>query len=140
MITIVQLLEQIKQDSILSNDLEMEIHRSVKLLSKYIKYSYDYKCYLEKQKSELYKLTRIRMQFYQGEAESYKNEPFDYMCNNAKQLSIYLESDDTLCEQKERISAMEAAIESISTMVDSLKFRNNHLRTILELRLFEAGA
>jgi len=140
MISINDLLNEIKSDYTISNDIEMEIHRSIKLLAKYIKYSYDYKCYLEKQKSELYKLTRIRMQFYQGEAESYRNEPFDYMCSNAKQLSTYLESDEKLCSQKERIAAIEAAIDSITTTVDSLKFRNNHLKTILELRLFEAGS
>ena len=142
MISLQELHDMIELDSKMDRtNLEGEILRCAKLFAKYIKEHFFYKKYVIENESKLNELIVVRMNYYNGnaDAQAYRDEPFDMIVKNQKQMETYLEADAKICEQRERVDTAKAARDMIGEMVESVKYRPNHLSTIIEIRKFEQG-
>ena len=142
MIGITELTQKITDDSRLDKtNLESEIVRTTKLFGEYLRMHFDYKKYYINSESLLNTVVLERQMFYNGQAEpkQYRDEPFDLVIRNGAEMERFLDGDAKICQQRENADIAKAAIEMIKEMLDMLKFRNNHISTILSVRKFEQG-
>ena len=136
------------QDSIIIDSdidrtkLEHEILKTPKLMSKYLKWHYEYKVAMGLCESKLNTMIRDKMKFYQGKGtdDEYKRIRFNDVCTNQKDLERYIMADPDMCSVKERIAEVESGRDLLYDMIQSLRYRNNSIASIIELRKFEAGA
>lgn len=138
-----EISQSIDKDSKINNlDLEGEILRTPILMAKYMKWHYEYKVALGKGESMMNQLVCAQMRFYQGKGDvaDYKRKQFNDTVNNLKDMERYLNADEDICDLSEKIVAFESVRDTISVMIDNLKYRNNSIATIIELRKFESGA
>jgi len=135
-----ELEDEIEKDSKIDPlNLESEILSTTKLIAKYLRIYKTYKYNVSTATKTLNQLYVHRMRYYKGECNSYKEEPFNYIIKNAKELERYLSADLEISETVDKLSKLETATEIIKEFLDTLKFRNNHLNYIIKLRMFEAG-
>ncbi len=137
-----QLMKELEADSkINSLALSDEIVRSSELLFKWLKYHQFYKRTLSKAESRLNDMILRKTRYYDGHGtpQEYREKPFNEVIRNQTVLGQYVEADPEICTYRENIEAFEGLKEICSEMVNTLKFRNNHLNTIFEIRKFESG-
>lgn len=142
MISLNDLYDEIQADTKIDRtQIENEILRTPKLMHKYLKYHHDYKMSLGLGETKLNNLIRNKMRFYQGKGTSdeYRHNPFNDVCTNQKDLERYILADKDICQLKEKINEFETTSNLLFEMIQSLKYRNNSLASIIELRKFESG-
>ncbi len=138
-----QLLSELESDSKI-NPLAIsdEIVRSSELLNKWLKYHFWYKKTLSKAESRMNELVIKRTRYYNGEgtSEEYRERPFNEIIKNQTIMGQYIEADPEVCKYREQIEYTEGLKEICFEMINTLKFRSNHLNTIFEIRKFESGS
>lgn len=139
---IVDLQKEVQEDlRINPSALEHELIKTPSLMNKYLRYHYDSKVLIERANSKLSELFLNRMKYYQGLGESYeyKEKPFNYEIKNQKSLEIYLSADEDLTSRKEKLSEFEAVRDYLYEIIQTIKYRNNSIQSMIELRKFESG-
>ncbi len=137
-----EILEEIEKDSKIDTvNLELEMFNTPILLNKYMKWHYEYKVVLAKGESAM---AELRVQLYKhyvgaGEASDYRARPHNLEIKNSKDIEMFCKGDDRYCSLRESIVEYEAIRDLLFTMIENLKYRNNTLATVLELRKFERG-
>lgn len=137
-----EVLAEIEKDSkIDSIELEHEMLNTPILMNKYMKWHFEYKVALAKGETAMNELKAKLYIHYVGAGESndYRERPFNLEIKNSKDLEMFCKSDDRYCNLKEMIVEYEAVKDLLGTMIENLKYRNNTLASIIELRKFEAG-
>lgn len=132
-----------EQDTVINKlHLEGELLRTPTLINKYLKWHYEYKCAIGKGDTRMNQLIVEKARFYTGKgtSEEYRRMPFNDTISNQKDLERYISADKDICELAERILIHKAGCDMIQEFLETLKYRNNYLRTVLELRMFEAGS
>lgn len=137
------LINHIEQDNhINQHNLESELVRIPQLSVKYLRYHRQYKEVLIQAWGRQEKLKLEKHVYYSGKAESdvYRANPFNMVIKNQTELSTWINGDDAMVTLQANISLTEDCMEKVEAMLDSLKFRSNHIQTILQIRIFESGA
>lgn len=140
--TVEELLEEIEVDNKMSpTNLEGEILRVPQLVTKYMRWHRQYKEVLIKAWSRQKALEIEKQQYYSGSATDavYRKKPFNLTIKNAVELKRWIESDEDVRVLEMNIKATEDCMEMVEQMLEALKYRPNHIATILEIRKFEAG-
>lgn len=144
MLTFEQLQAEMEKDSKLDRtNLQEEIFKCISLFSKWLKYHYDYKSAAISGESMLADMVVQKQLFYSGalEASAYKGHPMGYIsAKNATEMGRLIDGDKELCALREQADRNEAMRDIASNMVESLKYRPNYIKTILDIRTFESGA
>lgn len=124
------------------SNLEGELLRTPTLMNKYLKYHYDYRVCIAKANSKINELTVNRMNYYLGKGQDYeyRDKPFNNTISNQKELERYLQADPDLCARIELLEGFNAAKEFLDEVIQSLRYRNNTIASVIELRKFEVGA
>lgn len=124
------------------NGVGAEIYRTPNLFNKYLKFSFDYRTALVAEENKLNELLLERYQYYTGKATSdvYREEPFNDVVTTQADIGRYLDADAKICAGRERLSRVNEACDMIKHMVDSLKYRDNSLKAIHDINVFESGA
>ena len=138
-----EILQHIEKDSgINPTNLEAEVIRTMSLQVKYLRYHRNYKEYLIKAWRRIEQIEVELHDYYSGEASAdvYRQRPFNGIIKNQAELTRRINGDDRIQAAKSITQLAEDTIEKISAMLDSLKYRNNHIATMLEIRKFESGA
>lgn len=137
------LIGQIELDKdIKRTDLEHELARTLRLQVKYLRYHREYKEALIKAWRIREKLEIDLHQYYSGSAPSdvYREKPFNLTIKNQTELARWISSDPDMQHYQSNIELTEDCIETVSSMLEELKYRNNHIKTMHDIRVFESGA
>ncbi len=143
MVSIDDLLVELDNDSKIDyTNLEAEILKVPKLQSKWLKYHWDYKKASIRGESILANKIVDAQIFYSGQATSdeYKNHYRAHIkAKNSTEMSNLIDADSKLCDYREKLDTAREGMEICKSFLESLKYRPNSLKTILDLRIFESG-
>ena len=138
-----QLMNEIEEDSqIKQNHLKNEIVRCTHLIAKYLKIHRDYKEAVVAMWAKKNQTILQKQEYYAGRASSeiYRENPFNLEIKNAVEMKRWIEGDPDLVAMESIIQLTEDCMNKVEMMLDQLKYRPNHIQTILQIRMFEAGA
>lgn len=143
MISLELLLEEMEADSKIDRtNLEAEILRCPVLFSKWLKYHYEFKAAGIRGESLLAEMVVKKQLFYSGAAEpsDYRGHPMGHIsAKNATEMGRLIDGDKDLTSLREQADTCAARKEICEHMIESLKYRPNHLKAVLDVRMFEAG-
>ena len=122
-------------------NLEMEIQRCMDLTIKYMRYHRQYKESLVAMWAAYNQAELAKQEYYSGRGtgEEYKDRSFNVTVKNNIEMKRWIEGDPELVAMNRVIQLTEDSLDKIQTMLDSLKYRPNHIQTILEIRKWDAG-
>jgi hypothetical protein len=137
-----ELYNIIHQDTQINRlDLVNELARCPNLFSKYLGMYQEEKLRLRVLKRKYDEMYKNRRDFYMGNAsdEEYKEE-----MNERKALrqdvQIYLEADNKLQNQVDKIEFQKCIVDMLERTVDNLKYRSKTIDSMIQLIRFENGA
>jgi hypothetical protein len=138
-----ELISEITADSkIDQTNLESEIVKCTSLIAKYLRIHRKYKEGLIQMWAKRDATTLEKQEYYAGRALDYvyKNKPFNLEVKNAVEMKRWMEGDLDLLNMNKVILSVEDQMEKVEMMLEQLKYRPNHIQTILQIRMFESGA
>jgi hypothetical protein len=143
MMLIEELLAEIEKDSkINQSNLESEIVRCTSLMAKYLRYHRQYKDAIVRMWKRKNECERQKQEYYAGRATSdvYRATPFNLVVKNATEMQRWILSDEEYSNMVVTVELIEDSMSKCELMIEQLKFRPNHIATILDIRKFESGA
>ena len=130
-----KIIEEWKQDCPIDDTtLDKESVKIPTLHGKYLELHSREKIFLNYLGVEYKKLYRERWEYYSGKAE----KPFQLKLLKTD-LHIYLDSDDKLCELKEKIDTQKQKVSYVESVIKSLGTRSFHITNAINWRKFTAG-
>lgn len=147
MINLENVLEMWDQDSVINDmDLSGESKRSAKLHSKYLGMYMKAKLQLKKAEQEQRILMKEKWLYYTGKMSQERMEelewdpdPFDGLKILKTDLDKWFESDKDLQESDAKITYLKTCVETLKEITDSIKWRHQTIRNMIEWKKFEAG-
>ena len=142
MLSFDELVAEIERDcKVDRTDLEGEILKAPVLLGKYLRYHREYKKALIRGESLMNQKIRDAAMYYDGKAEPsvYRDKPFNLTLTNQPMRDKFLDGDEECCNYKEVLDNTEELRSMCEEMIGMLKYRPNHIQTVLEIRRFESG-
>lgn len=139
-----ELIQEWEKDSVIdSTELGKESLRIPQLHSKYLKEFYMAKTLLAKITQEYKSLYKLRYQYYQGILPKEDLDQYGWAPQPLKILKsdipIYIESDDLLQTQQQKIKLIEDKIEFIENIIRTLNNRGYLLKNCIEWEKFKMG-
>ena len=130
-----KIIEEWKQDCPIDDTtLDKESVKIPTLHGKYLELHSREKIFLNYLEVEYKKLYKERWEYYSGKAE----KPFQLKLLKTD-LHIYLDSDDKLCELKEKIDTQKQKVSYVESVIKSLETRSFHITNAINWRKFTAG-
>ena len=130
-----KIIEEWKQDCPIDDTtLDKESVKIPTLHGKYLELHSREKIFLNYLGVEYKKLYRERWEYYSGKAE----KPFQLKLLKTD-LHIYLDSDDKLCELKEKVDTQKQKVSYVESVIKSLETRSFHITNAINWRKFTAG-
>jgi hypothetical protein len=130
-----KIIEEWKQDCPIDDTtLDKESVKIPTLHGKYLELHSREKIFLNYLEVEYKKLYREKWEYYSGKAE----KPFQLELLKTD-LHIYLDSDDKLCELKEKIDTQKQKVSYVESVIKSLETRSFHITNAINWRKFTAG-
>jgi|AP59_1055472.scaffolds.fasta_scaffold26297_3 hypothetical protein len=130
-----KIIEEWKQDCPIDDTtLDKESVKIPTLHGKYLELHSREKIFLNYLEVEYKKLYREKWEYYSGKAE----KPFQLKLLKTD-LHIYLDSDDKLCELKEKIDTQKQKVSYVESVIKSLETRSFHITNAINWRKFTAG-
>jgi len=130
-----KIIEEWKQDCPIDDTtLDKESVKIPTLHGKYLELHSREKIFLNYLEVEYKKLYREKWEYYSGKAE----KPFQLKLLKTD-LHIYLDSDDKLCELKEKVDTQKQKVSYVESVIKSLETRSFHITNAINWRKFTAG-
>jgi SMC interacting uncharacterized protein involved in chromosome segregation len=130
-----KIIEEWKQDCPIDDTtLDKESVKIPTLHGKYLELHSREKIFFNYLQVEYKKLYREKWEYYSGKAE----KPFQLKLLKTD-LHIYLDSDDKLCELKEKIDTQKQKVSYVESVIKSLETRSFHITNAINWRKFTAG-
>ena len=130
-----KIIEEWKQDCPIDDTtLDKESVKIPTLHGKYLELHSREKIFLNYLEVDYKKLYKERWEYYSGKAE----KPFQLKLLKTD-LHIYLDSDDKLCELKEKIDTQKQKVRYVESVIKSLETRSFHITNAINWRKFTAG-
>ena len=130
-----KIIEEWKQDCPIDDTtLDKESVKIPTLHGKYLELHSREKIFLNYLEVEYKKLYKERWEYYSGKAE----KPFQLKLLKTD-LHIYLDSDDKLCELKEKVDTQKQKVSYVESVIKSLETRSFHITNAINWRKFTAG-
>jgi len=130
-----KIIEEWKQDCPIDDTtLDKESVKIPTLHGKYLELHSREKIFFNYLEVEYKKLYREKWEYYSGKAE----KPFQLKLLKTD-LHIYLDSDDKLCELKEKIDTQKQKVSYVESVIKSLETRSFHITNAINWRKFTAG-
>ena len=74
------------------------------------------------------------------ERNGWAHDPFDGLKVMKGDLDYYYESDKDIRDSEAKVLYYKTCIETLKEIVDTLKWRHQNIKNIIEVRKFEAGS
>ena len=130
-----KIIEEWKQDCPIDDTtLDKESVKIPTLHGKYLELHSREKIFLNYLEVEYKKRYREKWEYYSGKAE----KPFQLKLLKTD-LHIYLDSDDKLCELKEKVDTQKQKVSYVESVIKSLETRSFHITNAINWRKFTAG-
>ena len=140
------ILAQWDQDCEIGHNLDEASRDTPKLHAKYLNYVTQAKLILKRAQDQQQILLKDKFLWYNGklsqeetEAHGWEPDPFDGLKMMKSDLNYWYESDSDIQKSEAKIVYYKTMLEALKEIMDTLRWRHQTIRNIIETRRFEAG-
>lgn len=142
-----QILEQWKSDSHIEfNKLDVSSQETPKLHAKYLDMYSDAKLRLKDAEFKQKILLKDKYLYYNGKMsqeelskKGWDPDPFDGLKIMKGDMNYYYESDPEIQASEAKIVYLQTTLEALKDILDTLKWRHQTIKNMIEWKKFEAG-
>jgi len=141
------ILKEWEEDCEIGHRLDNASQDTPKLHAKYLNYLTQSKLLLKRAETKQAILLKDKFLWFNGKLSEedtkrhgWEPDPFDGLKVMKTDLSYWVESDPQIQESEQKIVYYKTLCESLKEIMDTLKWRHQTIRNIIEVRKFEAGA
>ena len=141
------ILKEWETDCEIGHRLDDASQQTIKLHAKYLTYLSQAKLLLKRSEDRQATLLRDKFLWYNGklpqetiEKYGWSHDPFDGLKMMKTDMNYYYESDKEIQNSESTVVYYKTMVDSLKEIVDAVKWRHSHIRNIIEVRKFEAGA
>ncbi len=141
------ILAQWEQDCEIGHRLDDASRETPKLHAKYLALLSQSKLLLRRAEDRQHMLLKEKFLWYNGklpqeeiERNGWAHDPFDGLKVMKGDLDYYYESDKDIRDSEAKVLYYKTCIETLKEIVDTLKWRHQNIKNIIEVRKFEAGS
>ena len=147
MIDLESILKEWQEDCTISQHQLDEVSRQTPSLhAKYLQYLALAKLQLKRSENNQKTLLKQKFLYYNGKmsqeeilASGWDLDPFNGLRMLKGEMDYYYDSDPEIQKSEEKILYHKTLIESLSNIVDTLKWRHQTIKNMIDWRKFEAG-
>ena len=147
MIDLKQVHDMWQKDCIIDNArLDETSRHTPSLHSKYLQYSSTAKLELKRAEFEQKKILKEKWLYYNGkmdqktlESKGWDPDPFDGLKILKGEMDYYYESDPEIQKSEEKIQYWKTTIDTLTEIIDNLKWRHQTISNIIKWKQFESG-
>ena len=147
MIDLNQVHEMWQKDSVIDNhSLDDTSRNTPKLHSKYLQMWSEAKLSLKRAEFEQKKLLKDKWLYYHGkmdretlEEKGWEPDPFDGLKILKGEMDYYYDSDPEIQKSEEKIQYWKTTIDTLTEIIDNLKWRHQTISNIIKWKQFESG-
>ena len=140
------IMNEWSEDCAIGHRLDEASQETPKLHAKYLNYLTQAKLTLKRLEAKQARLLKNKFLWYNGkmprediEKLGWADDPFEGLKVMKGDLDIWYNSDEQLQESEALIAYYKTLIDTVREMVDTLKWRHQTVKNIIEVRKFEAG-
>jgi hypothetical protein len=141
------ILNEWQDDCVISkNNLDETSRETPKLHAKYLQKLSEAKLLLKRAEASQKILLKQKWLYYNGKMDAeqidalgWEYDPFDGLKVLKGELDYYYDSDPEIQKSEEKIQYWKTVIETLTEIVDSLKWRHQTIGNIIRWKQFEAG-
>lgn len=147
MLDLQSILEQWQQDCVIDNSRLDDVSRNTpKLHAKYLQLLSLSKLQVKRAEASQKVLLKDKWLYYNGkmdketiEEKGWNYDPFDGLKVLKGEMDYYYDSDPEIQKSEEKIQYYKTIVETLTEIVDSLKWRHQTVGNIIRWKQFEAG-
>lgn len=147
MIDLKKVHEMWQEDSTINNNqLDETSRQTPKLHSKYLQLWSTAKLELRRTEFEQKKLLKEKWLYYNGKMDQetlqqkgWDPDPFDGLKILKGEMDYYYDSDPEIQKSEEKIQYWKTVLETLSEIIDNLKWRHQTISNIIKWKQFESG-
>ena len=147
MIDLKKVHEMWQEDSTINNNqLDETSRQTPKLHSKYLQLWSTAKLELRRTEFEQKKLLKEKWLYYNGKMDQetlqqkgWDPDPFDGLKLLKGEMDYYYDSDPEIQKSEEKIQYWKTVIETLTEIIDNLKWRHQTISNIIKWKQFESG-
>ena len=147
MIDLKKVHEMWQEDSTINNNqLDETSRQTPKLHSKYLQLWSTAKLELRRTEFEQKKLLKEKLLYYNGKMDQetlqqkgWDPDPFDGLKILKGEMDYYYDSDPEIQKSEEKIQYWKTVIETLTEIIDNLKWRHQTISNIIKWKQFESG-
>ena len=147
MIDLKQVHDMWQKDCIIDNArLDETSRHTPSLHSKYLQYWSTAKLELKRAEFEQKKILKEKWLYYNGkmdqktlESKGWDPDPFDGLKILKGEMDYYYESDPEIQKSEEKIQYFKTLVETLSDIVDTIKWRHQTISNIIKWKQFQSG-
>ena len=147
MIDLKKVHEMWQEDSTINNNqLDETSRQTPKLHSKYLQLWSTAKLELRRTEFEQKKLLKEKWLYYNGKMDQetlqqkgWDPDPFDGLKVLKGEMDYYYDSDPEIQKSEEKIQYWKTVIETLTEIIDNLKWRHQTISNIIKWKQFESG-
>jgi len=147
MLDLQSILEQWQQDCVIDNSRLDDVSRDTpKLHAKYLQLLSLSKLQVKRAEASQKVLLKDKWLYYNGkmdketiEEKGWNYDPFDGLKVLKGEMDYYYDSDPEIQKSEEKIQYYKTIVETLTEIVDSLKWRHQTVGNIIRWKQFEAG-
>lgn len=148
MLNLENILQEWQQDCEIPRDRYEQVSQETpKLHAKYLQYLGLAKLSLKRAEHSQKLLLKDKWLYYNGKmsqedlmSKGWEPDPFNGLKILKGEMDHYYDSDPEIQRSEEKIVYLKTLIDTLSEIVDSLKWRHQTIKNIIEWRKFESGA
>jgi hypothetical protein len=148
MVTLENVLEMWKTDSVIDeNDLDNVTIQTSKLHAKYLELFAVAKLQLKSNENKLDVIKKDKWLYFTGKMtqqqmddKGWAYDPFQGMSKPLKsEMDMYYNSDKDIVKARDLIQYSKTLIETLEEIINSIRWRHQHIKNIIEFRKFTSG-
>ena len=140
------ILDEWTRDSEIDSNLDAASRNTPKLHAKYLRKLTEAKLSLRRLEDKQKLLLKDKFLWYNGklskedtERHNWEPDPFDGLKVMKSDLDYWYESDAEIQESESKIVYYKTIVDTLKDIVDTIRWRHQGIRNIIEIRKFEAG-
>ncbi len=140
------ILKDWEDDCQIGHRLDKASHDTPQLHGKYLNYLTQTKLLLKRAEDKQAVLLKDKFLWYNGkmgqqdiERLGWDPDPFDGLKMMKQDMNYYYESDKEIQESEAKITYYKTLLDTLKEILDTVKWRHQTIRNIIEVRKFEAG-
>lgn len=148
MLDLDSILKEWQEDcQIPQHQLDETQRRTPNLHAKYLQYLSLTKLNLKRAEHSQHKLLKDKWLYYNGKMDEqtlrekgWVPDPFDGLKIMKGDMNYYYDSDPEIQKSEEKITYLKTIVETLTEIIDNLKWRHQTIKNIIEYRKFESGS